>query len=366
MNFEQILRLKKHVLIAPLDWGLGHATRCIPIIKILQKNGCRVSIAAEGGAKTLLEAEFPGIAFINLHGYNVQYSLNKRFLPLKILAQAPKIMLAIRHEHAWLQKAVDEYGFDAVISDNRFGLYTRKVPCVFITHQLLIQVPFGWLQKLVQHINYRYINHYAQCWVPDFEGEMNIAGELSHPAKLPAAPVSYLGPLVRFEKMEKAAPRYKWMVILSGPEPQRTILENKLVGVIKSMHEKVLLVRGKPGSSQTIATPPNCTIASHLSTADMLQSVAASEYVISRCGYTTVMEMLALGKKTVLIPTPGQTEQVYLARRLSQQGWCYTCTQDDDLEVALSDAERFNYNLPAMPANQLEEIVKQFVESLQH
>jgi len=162
--------------------------------------------------------------------------------------------------------------------------------------------------------------------------------------------------------MEEVPWQYKWMVILSGPEPQRTILENKLLDVIKSIHEKVLLVRGKPGSSQTIATPPNCTIASHLSTADMLRSVAASEYVISRCGYTTVMEMLALGKKTVLIPTPGQTEQEYLARHLSQQGWCYTCTQDDDLEAALKAAESFNYTLPAMPVNRLEEIVKRFIE----
>lgn len=330
----------------------------------MQKNGCHVTVAADGAALVLLQAEFPGIAFINLNGYHVQYSTNKRFLPFKILAQAPKIMRAIRGEHAWLQKAIAEHQFDAVISDNRFGLYTRKVPCIFITHQLLIQAPFDWLQRLVQRINYRYINRYTQCWVPDFEGEINIAGKLSHPAKLPAIPLQYLGPLVRFKRIEPTTPQYKWMIILSGPEPQRTILERKLLAIIQTLPGKVLLVRGKPGSGESITAPANCTVVSHLSTADMLQALAASNYVISRCGYTTVMEMLAIGKKTVLIPTPGQTEQEYLAKHLTQQGWCYTCGQEDDLAAALAEAEKFNYTLPVVANNSLEEVIGGFIKKL--
>lgn len=350
-------------MIAPLDWGLGHATRCIPLIKTLQNCGCKVTIAASGNVKTLLQAEFPQISFVHLNGYNIQYSTSKRFLALKILMQAPKIMLSIRRENTWLQQIITESGFDAVISDNRFGLYTNKIPCVFITHQLRIQAPYKWLQNTIQRINYRFINRYSQCWVPDFEQGNTIAGELSHPQRLPAVPVKYLGPLSRFNEMP-AAPnqvKYAWMVILSGPEPQRTILENKLLSVIKNLKGNVLLVRGKPGSIETIEASENCTIANHLPTGQMLQALAASGFVISRCGYTTVMEMLMLGKKAVFIPTPGQTEQEYLATHLFKQGWCYTCTQDDDLLEHLHTAENFTYSLPVLAKTALGRVVKEFV-----
>lgn len=364
MNFEQILMLK-NVLVAPLDWGLGHATRCIPIIKILQNCGCKVTIAASGSVKTLLESEFPQISFIQLNGYNVQYAASKRFLALKILMQSPKIIRSIKRENAWLQQVVAQYGFDAVISDNRFGLYTAKVPCIFVTHQLLIKAPYNWLQNSIQRINYSYINRYSQCWVPDIETGNTIAGELSHPKKLPAIPVKYLGPLSRFGELPKAELKYKWMAILSGPEPQRTILENKLLAIIPNLQGKILLVRGRPGSTAAINAPANCTIVNHLATNEMLQALAASQFVISRCGYTTVMEMLALGKKAVFIPTPGQTEQEYLAEHLFKQGWCYTCTQDDDLWQHLCTAETsFIYNMPPPAKTTLEEVVKGFVEKI--
>jgi len=363
LNFEQNLRSLK-ILLAPLDWGLGHATRCIPIIKQLQKNGCSVTIAASGSVKTLLQGEFPGINFILLDGYNVQYSASKRFLPVKILLQAPKIMATIKREQRWLQKLLAKNRFDAVISDNRFGLYTKKVPCIFITHQLLIQAPYNWLERLVQQVNYNYINRYSQCWVPDFKKGDTIAGRLSHPRKMPRVPVKYLGPLSRFGKLEQKSITYSWMIILSGPEPQRTILEQKLLAVIPGLVGNVLLVRGKPGITDEIAAPANSTVANHLGTAAMQQALAVSNYVISRCGYTTVMEMLALGKKAVFIPTPGQTEQEYLAGHLFVQQWCYTCTQDEDLGLHLQQALSFDYRLPVLGEPGLDEVVQEFMTGI--
>lgn len=362
MNFEQNLRSLK-ILLAPLDWGLGHATRCIPIIKQLHKNGCTVTIAASGSVKTLLQGEFPAVDFIHLDGYNVQYSASKRFLPIKILLQAPKIMGIIKWENRWLQNVLEENRFDLVISDNRFGLYTPKVPCIFITHQLLIQAPYRWLERQVQQINYRYINRYTQCWVPDFESGETIAGRLSHPAKMPAVPVKYLGPLSRFGELEQKATTYSWMMILSGPEPQRTILEQKLLAVIPALAGNVLLVRGKPGSTEEIAAPANCTIVNHLGTVAMQQALAISDYVLSRCGYTTVMEVLALGKKAMFIPTPGQTEQEYLAGHLFGQHWCYTCTQDEDLGLHLRQAAAFDYRLPVLGRGRLDVVVKEFLQN---
>lgn len=363
MNFEQNLRLLK-ILLAPLDWGLGHATRCIPVIKQLQKSGCSVTIAASGSVKALLQAEFPAAEFINLDGYNVHYSVSKRFLPIKILLQAPKIISIIRREQQWLQKTLDERGFDIVISDNRFGLYTKKVPCIFITHQLLIQAPYRWLEGLVQQINYRYINRYTQCWVPDFEKGNTIAGRLSHPAKMPAVPVRYLGPLSRFGQLEQKAVTYSWMIILSGPEPQRTILEEKLLTVIPGLAGNVLLVRGKPGSAENLTAPANCTVVNHLGTTAMQQALAVSNFVLSRCGYTTLMEMLALGKKALFIPTPGQTEQEYLAGHLFGQHWCYTCSQDDDLALHMQYAAGFEYRLPVLGKGALQDVAAQFLVSV--
>lgn len=363
MNFEQNLRSLK-ILLAPLDWGLGHATRCIPVIRQLLKNGCTVTIAAAGSIKTLLQAEFPGVSFVNLDGYNVQYSVSKRFLPVKILLQAPKIMGAIRREQRWLQKLLAEAAFDVVISDNRFGLYTKKVPCIFITHQLLIQAPYRWLERCVQQINYHYINRYSQCWVPDFETGDTIAGRLSHPGKMPAVPVKYLGPLSRFGQLEQKAVTYSWIIILSGPEPQRTILEQKLLAVIPGLAGKMLLVRGKPGSTGTLAVPPNCMVVNHLGTVAMQEALAVSDYVLSRCGYTTVMEMLALGKKALFIPTPGQTEQEYLAGHLFSQHWCYTCSQHDDLGLHMGQAAAFDYKLPVLRNGRLKEVVEGLFENL--
>jgi len=363
LNFVENLRYKK-ILVAPLDWGLGHATRCIPIIRLLQKNGCEVTIAASGAIKILLQSEFPGILFIDLNGYNIQYSSNKRLLPVKILLQLPKIVAAVRRENAWLKKLVDEKRFDAVISDNRFGLFTSKIPCVFITHQLLIQAPFGWLQNRVQKLNYRYINRYSECWVPDFEEGGGLAGKLSHPEKLPAVPVRYLGPLSRFEAIASTTqPRYSWLMIISGPEPQRSMLEKKLLAVAPKLHGKVLLVRGKPGSAEHVEVPANCTAVNHLTTAQMQDAIVASGYIVSRCGYTTVMEMLAMGKKAVFIPTPGQTEQEYLAPHLAKQGWCYYCEQDDDVEQHLNAAKTFAYKLPDVKQSALESVVKSWLES---
>ena len=160
------LHIKK-ILIAPLDWGLGHATRCIVLIQFLQKLGCAVTVAASGKTKKLLENEFPGITCLYLPGYEISYSKNKRYLAFKILLQIPKVLRTIRFEHNWLHDVQHKYGFDAVISDNRYGLYTTVTTSVFITHQLHIQTNITWLDRLLQRYNYRFINRYSECWIPD-------------------------------------------------------------------------------------------------------------------------------------------------------------------------------------------------------
>ena len=358
-------KFNNRILVAPLDWGLGHSTRCIPIIKHLQLIGCEIIIAAEGAQKILLQKEFPTLLFIPLSGYNIRYTTNKRFFSAKILMQLPKIYAAIRSETKWLQHVVKEHDIQAVISDNRYGLFHPTIPSAIITHQLRIKAPFGFAENILQKINYRFLKKFSECWVPDAEGTVNIAGSLSHPALMPAVPVKYLGVLSRFGSSQATAFKYKCLVVLSGPEPQRTALEEKVINQLKTFEGKKMLVRGLPGEANTLTPIDNVVIKNHLSSSEMETAFKESEFIISRSGYTTVMDICKLGKKAILIPTPGQTEQEYLAHHLSKQGLCLTADQDNlDLADALQRASVFQFRFPALPMDTYKKVIEEFVESL--
>lgn len=349
--------LHKKILVAPLDWGLGHATRCIPIIKHLKALDCEVIIAGTPTQGKLLKQQFPQNLFLPISGYNITYTKHRSLLPVKMLAQLPKIFSSIKKEHRWLQKIIQQHKIDVVISDNRYGLYSNLVPCYFITHQLQVITANKWMDKLARIINYRYINRFTACWVPDEKEEPSLAEKLSHPETMPKIPVHYIGPLSRFEKGETREIKYTWMMILSGPEPQRTLLEMKFLLSAGSMQGEVLLVRGKPGSEEKIPVPGNCTVYNHLPTEEMLHAIQSSEYIISRCGYTTVMEMFSLQKKCIFIPTPGQTEQEYLAKHLMNQQWCYTFLQHQPFIENIEKARTFNFIQPHIKPNQFYDVL---------
>ena len=354
-------------MICPLDWGLGHTTRCIPLIKFFLKNQWRVIVGCEvpSAAHSLLSHEFPAIQFVDLPGYHVQYAQTTAFFAFKMAAQLPKIFFAIKKENNWLQKTISKFNVDLVVSDNRYGLHTKKCPCIFITHQLRIKAPNHFLENILQKINYRLINRFSMCWVPDFplnkdnpEKNGGIAGELSHPALSPKIPVQYIGVLNREGRLLPNFNKYKFLILLSGPEPQRSLLEEKLVQWVRQINEPVLLARGKPGSTDTINAPINCTVINHLTLDELETAFYSCEYVIARSGYTTVMEILARKKKSILIPTPGQTEQEYLADHLMSQQWAYTFSQDNNAYFdAIRAGEKFSYIQPALPNVNLDEVI---------
>ena len=350
------------VLVAPLDWGLGHATRCIPIVKALLLKDCKVFIACNALQKKIFEQEFTKNEFLPLEGYNITYARHPKLLALSILKQLPSIASSIKQENSWLQKIIDTHQIDLVISDNRYGLYTNKVPCIFITHQLQIKAPFTFIENYLQRINYQYINKYTACWIPDFSDERNIAGTLSHPKKMPNVPVSYIGPLSRFEIENEIILKYDVCISLSGPEPQRTVLEKQILLKINAVTANIILVRGLPSSTETLVLSKNITVVNHLSGADLGKVFQQSNVVISRSGYTTVMEIISLQKKAILIPTPGQTEQEYLAKKLMHQGWCYSVNQADfNLQKALKNSKLFNYQLPATSPSSLNQFITDFL-----
>ncbi len=353
------------VIIAPLDWGLGHVTRCIPIIKHLVSNNCIVFIAADETSKKLLEIEFPQLRFLPLKGYEVRYTNSKRLLPIKILLQLPKLYNAILKEHDWLSKMVITHSIDAIISDNRYGMWSSKIPSIFITHQLLIKGPNKWIETLLQKVNYKHINRFTSCWVPDFEKEPSIAGLLSHPKHLPKIPVKYLGPLSRLSIINNTLVKYNLLIVLSGPEPQRSLLEKQLLRDLKTFTGTALLVRGLPGNTLKPENFNNTSIENHLSAHELEAAFNQAEMIISRAGYTTVMDIIKLKKRSILIPTPGQTEQEYLGEYLQQQQLCVSFTQKDfELEKALIIAAGFHYQHPHFKMDAYKSVIDDFLSTI--
>ena len=355
---------KPRVLVAPLEWGLGHATRSIPVINRLLKHDCEVIIAADGPCRFLLEKEFPGMFFLDLEGFRMHYSRQKFWMPVKLLIQFPKIFFRIYSEHSCLKKIVKKYSVDAVISDNRFGMYHPSVPCIYITHQLKIKTGNPFTEWLAQKIHYWFINKYNECWVPDTEGKINLAGELSHPVYLPGVPVKYLGPLSRFEKAEvEIVIKYDLLIILSGPEPQRTVFEEMILKDLENYSGSVLLVRGLPANTALLKTSSSSLeIQNHLPAAELNRVILQSKIIISRCGYTTVMDLVKLQKRAILVPTPGQTEQEYLADYLMRKKIFFYKKQDSfSLPAALKEAAGFSFSKEVFPENNYEKVIDSFI-----
>ena len=325
-NFNSLHHTPK-ILVTPLDWGLGHATRCIPIINELIYHHCEVIIAASGEGFFLLKKEFPALVILRINTYKISYSRRRSLLLLKLVAQVPAMAISIWKEKLWLDKIIKKYKIDAVISDNRPGMNSKKIASVYITHQLLIKTGNIFFEKIAQKIHYHLIKQFTYCWVPDYK-ENGLAGELSHQENSPSN-VLYIGPLSRFELLTDMPNKYDVLVSISGPEPQRTIFEKKIFSQLKNYNKKVLFVRGLPTEHESLKTENELIqILNHLPADELNKAFQESKIVISRSGYTTIMDLVKLGKNAVLVPTPGQTEQEYLSNYLMKKNIFYSVTQD--------------------------------------
>lgn len=329
MDSEKSLNLKrcKRVLVAPLNWGLGHATRCMPIINELLQQNVEVVIASDGTALELLKKEYPTLKCLELPAYNVSYRTKNMFW--NIATQSPKIAFAMFAEWVTLQKLIKKYKIDAVISDNRYGCWTWKVPTAFMTHQVNIKAETHWLEFLINRWNHLVLRLFGTVWIPDLPNEPSLAGELSHGFSL--TKVKYIGVLSRMKPL-KMPIKYDIGIILSGPEPQRTLLEEKLLNqilIIQKENKNIsfLFVKGKTNLEE-FNQNNNLEVYGYLTAEILNEKMAACEIIVARSGYSTVMDLAKMGKKAVFIPTPGQTEQEYLVEYLENQG-IYWKSQDD-------------------------------------
>jgi uncharacterized protein (TIGR00661 family) len=314
----------KKILITPLDWGLGHATRCIPIIRELLKRNCTVVIAGSGDSLLLLKNEFPRLTFFTLPAYSPAYSRSQS-MTWKIAKQLPKFASVIRKEHQQIEALIEHQGIDLVISDNRYGCWSSQIPSVFITHQLNIQMhkSLHLFEPVIGLINRWVIGKFSACWIPDYaERKHSLSGKLSeHPQTLKR--VSYIGPLSRFNPINNGEDKYDLVCIFSGPEPQRKIFAENVKEQLRGSGLRYFIVNGSYSGKHASEADE----VEFLNSEDLQQIISQSPLVIARSGYSTIMDLAVMGKKGILVPTPGQTEQEYLADRWKRQGIFYSAPQ---------------------------------------
>lgn len=288
-------------------------------------------LASDGVALDLLRAEFPHLPSIELPSYRIRYDTPS--MVWNIGRQLPRILWAIAQEHRAVERLVQQYNLSGILSDNRYGCFSRRAKSALITHQLHVRVPgLSWLVRPVIRF---FLARFESIWVPDVAEPPGLSGELSHSAKAPSPKVHYIGILTRMQGYERSI-EYDIAVVLSGPEPQRSILEQRLLEQAMFLPYKFIFIQGKTQAKNHHFVSPNVEVVSFLTSEELNNVLASSRYLISRSGYSSIMDLASLKKKAILIPTPGQTEQEYLARFLAERRFFVAQKQDAlDIETGL-------------------------------
>ncbi|MFN8211474.1 MAG: glycosyltransferase [Bacteroidales bacterium] len=323
----------KTILICPLEWGLGHAGRMVPLASALLSAGNRVIIGSGEEHIRFFMSELEGLQYIHFPGFRIRYS---KWLPqyLKVILKMPSFIFHTVREHYQLKRIIKKHRIDIVISDSRIGLWNKDIKTVLVTHMLRVPYPSSiFPEKTGDRIVRKVISKFSFCYVPDLPGEVNLSGKMSHGmAILPN--VRFIGLLSRFSSLKPEEHallpnRYDCTVILSGPEPQRSIMKEKVLAIIKVMGISAAILEGRPSDPGKTEDTGNIKFISHLPTRDMYMLLDQSDLIISRSGYSTIMELASIGKSAILIPTPGQPEQEYLAGLMYDRGWFERILQKD-------------------------------------
>ena len=333
---------KKKAFIAPLNWGLGHATRLLPLIKYLQAKNYSIYIGAAGRSKEVLQKELHDCNFVDFPKYPIKYPRSRYFVTRFMLIIFPQMLIAMNREKRRLRKLHALYKFDLIISDNRFSAALKSVKSILVSHQLRYKLPWP-IQKmewLPEFFNYSHFKKYDKIVIPDIATGNTLTGQLSHQMRyIPAEKLYYSGILTDLEYGENSSgDRIDYFVIISGPEPQRTKFEKLIFNQLQKLDGRVVVTLGKPERNYKIRMG-DAQVYTYLSRQKIADYMNRANFIISRPGYTTVMEMIDLGKRGLFIPTPGQIEQEYLAKHFSEMNWCYSSSQygldlTEDIRIA--------------------------------
>jgi uncharacterized protein (TIGR00661 family) len=324
---------KRNVFLAPLNWGLGHANRCIPVIRELIEKDDNVIVAGSPAHLQIFTHEFSEIKTVKIPFARVRFNGKKNLL-LSFLCQMPGFLIQILREHYALKKIIKKYEIDLVISDNCYGLWNKNVYTIFITHQVNLMLPryFKRLSNLANKINQWFIQHYDECWIPDIEANGGFSGKLSH-GFLINVQIKYIGILSRFNNRNididttNFGDGKRILFLISGPENQRTVFEQLIKNQIQYIPDdyEFTVVRGLPSEK-----PGNISNwYNHLTSDELMKLIINADVIICRSGYSTIMDLIALQKTALLIPTPGQAEQEYLAGHLASKNIFCTMNQED-------------------------------------
>lgn len=321
-----------HALVSALDWGFGHTTRSVALIHSLKNKGYQISVACTNAQKEFYFKYFPNIQYFLLPELNFKYS---SFTALSILFQFPRLFRCLKSDKK-ITKAIvlENPEIDLIVSDNRYGFRNKEIKSILVCHQLTIQFPkfLNWTHPLFDNFYNRLLNRFNEIWIPDSEPPKNLTGKLSNPPECLKSKCKYIGILSRFQiyaTMEKLPEQnLDYLFLISGIEKQRTLFENKILELINKLPtgSTYLIVRGLP-SDKTKNTLPNSV--NHLDDKKFIEAVKYSKTIIARAGYSTIMDLAYLGKQAILVPTPGQTEQEYLAKYLSEKERFQIIKQND-------------------------------------
>ena len=332
----------------------------------MQEQGWEIIVAADGRSYEFFREAAPGLKLIKFPGVSVIYAEGRGMIR-RMTASIPCFLRSIRREHVFLQGLIRETGASLVISDNRYGCWNNFVKSVFITHQLNIQTPrgMGWAAPVLRKITRSFIGKYNECWIPDLEADEGISGNLSHGSELPPN-VYFVGPLSRFtvglkDPGELPCEPAEVFVLLSGPEPQRSILESMILKQLKETSHTAIIAGGRPGSGVGMFLEGRIHVFPYMAAELIKYYIEHSSTVICRSGYSTLMDLAALGKSAILIPTPGQTEQEYLAESLSVKHIHYSISQQD---FRLDDAMKQLASYSGIRLHNDKEILKTRVQAL--
>jgi len=339
------MQYQNKVIIAALDWGLGHAARLVPVIEYFVDNNCEVALASSAKAFLFLKQRFPKLKSYELPAYDIKY--NAKSMVMNMMLQLPKIQAVISKENESLKKILNDFKADLIISDNRYGIFHKDIPSVFITHQLQILPPkyLSVSKPILLSLHKKMLENFSQIWVPDFQGKNSIAGELSQINK-PSNKTYYIGALSRFKvgnniNNSDSIDYPKILFLISGPEPSRTNFENTILKQLENYKGKSIVLRGM-ASEELLNNNTNIEIHNHLDDNKLQSIIESSDLIVSRSGYSSIMDVFYLNKKAVFIPTDGQTEQEYLADKLMKEKKFYSQKlKDFDINKIISEYTKY-------------------------
>jgi hypothetical protein len=287
---------------------------------------------------------------LKLEGYRIRYpGQGWLFIP-SMLAQFPSLLNVISREKVWLHRMQRDIGWDMVISDNRYGLHHPDMRNILLTHQVYPRSGFALIPlNLLHRIHRRFMRPFDEIWIPDAAGGDSLSGDLSHPPPV-GIRHRYIGPLSRFNDIEAVGvpplePGSYYLALLSGPEPQRSLFEKKILSTMQGLDLPLVLVRGLPGQAPQDLSQENLIVYNHAGPGLLASLLRGAAGVVCRAGYSTVMDLACLGKKALLVATPGQTEQVYLAGYLSGRGYFPTMDQEGFSLVKAIDMLRLHQGI---------------------